>query len=56
MEPAIDRVGESRDDYEIFTGIAERMGVAASFTEGRTSQQWIRHLWAEFRGVLPDLP
>ncbi len=44
-EPA----GQARDDYDIFTGIAERMGAAKEFTEGRTSREWLEHLYSEWR-------
>ncbi len=45
MKRAIDPVGESRDDYEIFTALADRLGVKAQFTEGRSSAAWLRHLY-----------
>ncbi len=32
--------GQARDDYEIFSGIAREMGVDASFTEDRSSEDW----------------
>lgn len=37
--------GEARDDYDIFADLAERLGTKDAFTEGRTSQQWLRHLY-----------
>lgn len=45
MKRAIDPVGESRDDYEIFTALADRLGVKAKFTESRSSAAWLRHLY-----------
>ena len=50
MKPAIDPVGEARDDYAIFSALAERLGVHAAFTEGRTPQQWLEHLYEQCRG------
>lgn len=54
--------GEARDDYDIFSGLADRMGTRAEFTEGKTSQEWIEQLYSEYRtlaaqtGVdVPDL-
>jgi biotin/methionine sulfoxide reductase len=41
--------GEARDDYDIFTDLAQRLGVGKKFTEGRTSRDWIKHLYEEFR-------
>ncbi|MEP2030298.1 MAG: molybdopterin guanine dinucleotide-containing S/N-oxide reductase [Paracoccaceae bacterium] len=37
--------GQTRDDYEIFAGIAQAMGVADAFTEGRTQQDWQRRIY-----------
>ena len=49
MRKAIEPVGDSRDDYAIFTGLAERLGAGEAFTEGRTPEDWIRHLWDQAR-------
>jgi biotin/methionine sulfoxide reductase len=45
MKQAIEPVGGARDDYAIFTGLADRMGVRESFTEGRTAMEFVRHLY-----------
>ncbi len=39
--------GEARDDYDIFAELSRRLGAEAVFTEGRSSAQWLRHLYAE---------
>ncbi|MCO5158669.1 MAG: molybdopterin-dependent oxidoreductase [Aquamicrobium sp.] len=44
-------MGEARDDYAIFAGLAERLGLAEAFTEGRDAEGWLRHLWARSQGV-----
>jgi biotin/methionine sulfoxide reductase len=44
--------GEARDDYDIFTGLAERLGCKDAFTERRTSGQWLRHLYSFTRDGL----
>jgi biotin/methionine sulfoxide reductase len=41
----IDPVGESRDDYDIFSALAERLGAKEAFTEGRTAASWLRHMY-----------
>ena len=56
MEPIIDPVGESRDDYEIFSELAARLGAEPAFTQGRTSREWVRHFYEEFREEFPDYP
>lgn len=49
MRQAIPPVGDSRPDYGIFTGLAERLGFAESYTEGRDEMDWVRHLWDQSR-------
>jgi anaerobic dimethyl sulfoxide reductase subunit A len=41
---AIHPLHEARNDYDIFTDLAERMGFAAEFTENRTASQWLEYL------------
>jgi len=45
MQRALDPFGQARDDYAIFAGLAERLGVKEQFTEDRSPQQWLRHLY-----------
>jgi len=45
MSPARDPFGEARDDYDIFRGLAERMGVAEAHSEGRGTTDWLRWMW-----------
>jgi biotin/methionine sulfoxide reductase len=49
MPKAIEPVGDSRPDYDIFTGLADRLGFKDSYTEGRDEMDWIRHLWDQSR-------
>jgi biotin/methionine sulfoxide reductase len=49
MKQAIDPVGEARDDYRIFAGLAARLGVREAFTEGRNAEAWIRLLYDQAR-------
>jgi biotin/methionine sulfoxide reductase len=46
MQQAIRPIGGSRNDYDIFTGIARRLGIEAAFTEGRSERQWIESIYA----------
>ena len=46
--------GEARDDYSIFAGLAEQLGVGKDFTEGRTAMEWLRHLYEEWRCNLAE--
>lgn len=49
MRKIAEAPGEARDDYAIFAALAERMGVAAAYTEGRDAAAWIEHLYEETR-------
>jgi biotin/methionine sulfoxide reductase len=44
--------GLARDDYDIFSALAERLGIAGRFTEGRSARQWLRHLYEPTRRAL----
>jgi biotin/methionine sulfoxide reductase len=53
--------GEARDDYAIFAAIAERVGAAEAYTEGRTPRAWLAALYEQSRAsarragvVLPE--
>jgi len=49
MPALIPPVEEARDDYDIFSALADKMGFAESFTEGRSSDQWLEYLYEDFR-------
>ena len=49
MKQATAPLGEARDDYAIFSALAERLGAAERFTEGRTATQWLEHLYEASR-------
>ncbi len=46
--------GDARDDYAIFTALADRLGRAAAFTEGRDAAGWLRHLYARTQAALAE--
>ena len=37
--------GEARTEYDIYCDLSRRLGVEADFTEGRSEEDWLRHLW-----------
>jgi biotin/methionine sulfoxide reductase len=43
---------EARDDYDIFTGLAARLGFGAEFSEGRSARQWLQYLYKATRHQL----
>ncbi|WP_059414390.1 molybdopterin-dependent oxidoreductase [Cupriavidus basilensis] len=47
MRQVLAPAGEARDDFEIFRGLAQRLGVLAEYAEGRDAGQWLRALYEE---------
>ena len=47
MQKAVEPVVGSRNDYDIFAGIARAMGIETEFTEGRTEAEWIESIYAD---------
>jgi biotin/methionine sulfoxide reductase len=45
-------VGQARDDYDIFCGLARRLGGLQDFSEGRDTRQWLAHLYARTQQAL----
>ncbi|MGW2288801.1 molybdopterin-dependent oxidoreductase [Streptomyces phaeochromogenes] len=45
MQAMAPRHANSRDDYETFAALAERLGFGERFTEGRTARQWLEHIY-----------
>ena len=52
MRPLAEPYGQARDDYDIFADLAERLGAREAFTEGRTTRQWLEHLYEPTRAAL----
>ena len=44
---AMDSVGDSKTDYEIFSGLANKLGFEKLFTENRNEMDWIKFIWSE---------
>ena len=44
--------GQARDDYDIFADLAERLGRREAFTEGRSTRDWLRHLYVTTQRAL----
>jgi biotin/methionine sulfoxide reductase len=52
MHRAVPPYRDARNDYEIFAELAQRLGIAERFTEGRSARQWLRHLYEPTRRAL----
>jgi len=48
MPKLIEPVGDARDDFAIFCGLAERLGLSA-FADGDDEEGWLRRLWSASR-------
>jgi biotin/methionine sulfoxide reductase len=47
MEKLMEPFGASRDDHDVFCGLAERLGTLAAFTGGLSNEEWLRELWRQ---------
>ena len=56
MQPVIERVGEARDDYAVFSDLARRLGVEERFTNGKSASQWVREFYERYAEHQPDAP
>jgi len=45
QQKCVEPVWESKSDYQIFCGLAERLGVKEEFTEGNTEEDWIKKMF-----------
>ncbi|MBN9036657.1 MAG: molybdopterin guanine dinucleotide-containing S/N-oxide reductase [Rhizobiales bacterium] len=55
MKQVVRPFGQARDDYDIFTDLAERLGRRREFTEDRTAAEWLEHLYEPTRAALAKL-
>jgi biotin/methionine sulfoxide reductase len=59
MHKAVEPLAEARDDYAIFAELAEQVDGPAGrerFTEGRSADDWLRHLYDTLRQQTNELP
>lgn len=47
MKPVATPPPEARDDYAIFTGLAQRLGASEAYTEGLDARQWLARMYEE---------
>lgn len=55
MHRVAEPFGEARDDYDIFAALSERTGTKEAFTEGRSTREWLAHLYERPREGLAGL-
>ena len=51
MKKAIEPVGEARNDFDIFEGLAQRLELGTAFSGGLDEMGWLRRLYDEFRAA-----
>lgn len=51
MKAAIPPVGEARDDHDILRGLSRKLGVDAQFSENRSTDEWLEHLYRQSRDL-----
>ncbi|MFV2039817.1 MAG: molybdopterin-dependent oxidoreductase, partial [Acidimicrobiales bacterium] len=49
MHGAVDPIGDSRSDFEIFSGLAAKLGTGSRFTEDRDEAEWLCYLYDDLR-------
>ena len=55
MQKAIEPVGQSRTDYEIFSLISKKLGFSDEFTEGRSEKEWLESFYSQFQKSAKEL-
>lgn len=45
MKKAVEPIGRARNDFDIFSALAGRLGVEQAFCEGRDEMGWLRHIY-----------
>ncbi len=54
MHRAVSPRHSARSDFEIFSDLAARLGIAEEYTEGRTEMEWIEHLYDSTRSAAAE--
>ena len=54
MKPVAGPQGGARDDYAVLSALADRLGYGPEFTEGRTTREWLEHLYLRTQKALAD--
>ena len=55
MRKVVEPFAQSRSDFEILTGIADQLGIAEQFTEGRDEMEWVSHVYEKTRANAAEM-
>lgn len=56
MHAGVPPYEQARDDYRTFSELAAVLGVEKEYTEGRSAEEWLRHLYEGWRAEDPRRP
>ena len=51
---AMESFASSKSDYDIFSGLSERLGILENFTENRNELDWLKFIWSESKKICVD--
>lgn len=51
MHKLVEPIGEARTEFEIYCDLAKRLGCLETFSQGRDTEQWLKHMWAQTQEV-----
>ena len=51
---SMDSFADSKTDFEIFSGLANRLGFESTFTENKNEMEWVEFLWDESKKIAKD--
>ena len=55
MRKVLDPVGRSRNDFDIFAELSDRLGFGVAYSEGRDQISWFRHMYEGARTAASEL-
>ena len=54
MSKVIDPIGESKSDFEIFSGLAEQFEIKSEYTDNKTEKEWLKWIYNESNALQED--
>ena len=49
MPQAIPPIAGARDEYDTYAALAKKLGCEETFTEGRSTDEWLEHMWQQMQ-------
>jgi biotin/methionine sulfoxide reductase len=54
MHKILQPFGQARDEFDIFSDLAARLGAQNAYTEGRSAREWLAHIYGQTRAALDE--